>query len=198
MIGEPLQAKFARHRFTEAELVGVARQALTTLADLHGRKPPMFHGAITPENLQQVPDGTIVIVGAGKAGVDAASDLFGLGTTLHFLGTKTKMSRGFAMFVRTLTATDPAQRFPTAAAALAALAALPTRRHLARKWLLAALGLGALLGGGGAYVGWRITHPASAAAKMEVIRLPDRMVPRPPGLVAPNRRQHLGGAGNSN
>jgi serine/threonine protein kinase len=112
--GCSLLDKLKTHRFTEGEILDVARQLLETLAYLQALSPPVFHRDIKPANLIQRPDGTIVLVdfgsardhgptvGATMAGtygysppeqfvgiVDATSDLYALGASLsHLLSRK--------------------------------------------------------------------------------------------------------------
>ncbi len=113
IFGETLADRLAHHRFTEAELVGIARDVLKILVYLQSVTPPVYHRDVKPANLVMRDDGSIVLVDFGAARdvgttggaslvgtfgyipheqlvgiVDATSDLYGLGTTLAHLATR--------------------------------------------------------------------------------------------------------------
>ncbi len=125
--------------------------------------------------------------------VDATTDPYALGMSLLHLSTRREpwqllqapawdavnLSAGLRAFLHRLVASDPAKRFPTAAAALAALdhIGIATRRPLfarapVRAMLAAAAAL--VLAGGGVYGGLRLAHqePLAPAHKAERPVLP--------------------------
>ncbi|MBS2021190.1 MAG: serine/threonine protein kinase [Deltaproteobacteria bacterium] len=114
--GETLAARLQTHRFDEAEVRALARQALEVLGFLHGLKPRLIHRDVKPMNLILRTDGTLALVDfgtvrevrndrthsasfAGSFGyapveqlggtIDATSDLYALGATLVHLLSRT-------------------------------------------------------------------------------------------------------------
>jgi TonB family protein len=172
--GESLLARLARHQFTEAEAVEVARQVLGILEYLQNLAPMVFHRDVKPSNLIRRPDGQIALVDFGAARdlgptagatlvgtfgympveqmggiVDATTDPFALGATLaHLLSRREpwsfledpgalgrlNVSAGFRDFLARLMARRSADRFHSAAAALAALRMGTPRSRRSFRW----------------------------------------------------------------
>jgi hypothetical protein len=218
--GESLQARLARHQFSEAEAVEVAEQVLEILEQLQKLAPMVFHRDIKPSNLIRRPDGRIALVDFGAARdlgatvgatlvgtfgympveqmggiVDATTDPYAVGATLaHLLSRREpwsfledpgalgrlNVSSGFRDFLARLMARRPVDRFPSAAAALAALRLRGRRTRRPLPWPVfrarpVAVVLGALalvLGGGLAFLSRppepvRTPAPVPRAARRE-------------------------------
>ena len=114
--------------------------------------------------------------------VDATTDLYALGMSLLHLATrvepwqidrrvaaKANLSRRFRAFVDRLTAREPAQRFPTAAAALHALDA-PTSRPAPFRPVLAIVAIGGACGAFGAWTALR-TEPTPEPDGIATVRV---------------------------
>jgi hypothetical protein len=111
--GEALLDRLEAHWFTEAEILGIARQVLDVLVYLQDLTPLVIHRDIKPANLLARPDGAIAVVDFGAAHVqgmtagttaigtfgympieqhagvvDATTDLYGLGASLIHLLTR--------------------------------------------------------------------------------------------------------------
>jgi len=71
--GESLDARLEQHWFTEAEIVGLARQVLSVLVYLQSLSPMVIHRDIKPANLLRRDDGTIAVVDFGAAHVQGAT-----------------------------------------------------------------------------------------------------------------------------
>lgn len=113
--GESLEQKLAHHRFSEEEVLGLARQVLEVLSFLHDRRPAVVHRDLKPANLIVSPEGAVHLIDFGTArdvkqggthrstlvgtvgfmapeqlggSVSPKSDLYGLGATLAHLLTR--------------------------------------------------------------------------------------------------------------
>ena len=75
--GEALDHRLVGHWFTEAEILGIARQVLDVLVYLQGLSPMVIHRDIKPANLLLGPDGKIAVVDFGAAHVQGMT----IGTT---------------------------------------------------------------------------------------------------------------------
>ncbi len=163
----------------EAELIGVIRQILETLDDLHRMAPPVIHRDIKPGNIVRTDDGKVMLVDFGavrdrlasqtttagsfvgtpgymapeqlQGQAAPASDLYGLAATAVRLLTgrhpselphrRLKLdfraasapSPGLAAWLDRALEPAPEDRFPSARAALAALAA-PSRTRSSSTW----------------------------------------------------------------
>ena len=109
---------------------------------------------------------------------DARSDLWSFGVIAYYLLTGRKphgiaenpsqlvpgLDTKWDKFIKVCLANDPAQRYQTAAAALAALRNIPQKRPGLR-WVAPAIGLALLAGGGFAY--WKSTAQKSTAVRFE-------------------------------
>jgi len=71
--GEALDDRLEAHWFTEAEILGIARQVIDVLVYLQGLSPMVIHRDIKPANLLARPDGTIAVVDFGAAHVHGAT-----------------------------------------------------------------------------------------------------------------------------
>jgi len=71
--GEALDARLDEHFFTEAEIIGIARQVLDVLVYLQGLSPMVIHRDIKPANLLVRKDGTIAVVDFGAAYVQGST-----------------------------------------------------------------------------------------------------------------------------
>lgn len=118
--GESLETALRTHRFSEAEVIDVARRVLEILVYLQGLSPMVLHRDLKPANLVRRADGSIALVDFGAAHtvgetvgstvigtfgympveqlggiVDATTDLYALGATLLHLLTRTEPWRLF-------------------------------------------------------------------------------------------------------
>ncbi len=71
--GEALDDRLEAHWFSEAEILGIARQVLDVLVYLQGLSPMVIHRDIKPANLLARPDGAIAVVDFGAAHVHGAT-----------------------------------------------------------------------------------------------------------------------------
>jgi hypothetical protein len=115
MSGETLEARLRTHRYSEEEVLDVARSLLRVLVYLHGRAPPVLHRDIKPANIIVRQGGGLALVDFGSARdlprgrthratsvgtfgyvapeqlagtVDARCDLYSVGVTLAHLLTR--------------------------------------------------------------------------------------------------------------
>jgi hypothetical protein len=111
--GASLLARMSTHRFTEEDIVRIARQVLDILEYLHGLEPRVVHRDVKPANILMRKDGSIVLVDFGAARdfsltggatlvgtfgymppeqlvgmADATSDLYALGASIAHLLTR--------------------------------------------------------------------------------------------------------------
>src|SRR5258708_7367275 len=71
--GEALDARFADHFYTEAEILDLARQVLDILVYLQSLSPMVIHRDVKPANLLRRGDGTIALVDFGAAYVQGST-----------------------------------------------------------------------------------------------------------------------------